>query len=81
MAIERKVVGEPVQYQGRTITARYMGPDLLGYVDDMELSGFFLDLAAVRAAGQRHVDAEIKAEQEREAVRIAREQRRHSVPV
>lgn len=66
MAIERKVVGEPAQYQGRTITARHMGPDLLGYVDDVELSGFYLDVEAVRAAGRRYVDAELKAEDERQ---------------
>ena len=67
MSITRKVVGDPERYHGRTITARYMGPDLLGYVNDVELGGFFLDLEAVRAAGRRYVDAEIKAEEERQS--------------
>jgi hypothetical protein len=64
MAIERKQVGETETYHGRKLRARFMGPDLLGFVGDMELSGFFLDVEAAHAAGRRHVDAEIKAEQE-----------------
>jgi hypothetical protein len=62
--IERKQVGPTQVYHGRKLTARYMGPDLLGFVDDIELSGFFLDVNAAHAAGQRHVDAEIKAAKE-----------------
>lgn len=64
MALKRKLVGKPEEYRGRKITARHMGPDLLGYVDDIELSGFFLDTEAVQAAGQRYIDAEIKAKDE-----------------
>ena len=66
MAIERKQVGPTVDYHGRKLLARHMGPDLLGFVDDMELSGFFLDVEAAHDAGRRHVDGEIKAEQERQ---------------
>jgi len=62
--LERKQVGPTETYHGRKLTARYMGPDVLGYVDDMELSGFFLDVEAAHAAGRRHVDAEIKAAEE-----------------
>jgi hypothetical protein len=64
MPIERKQVGPTETYHGRELRARYMGPDLLGFVNDMELSGFFLDVEAAHAAGRRHVDAEIKAEKE-----------------
>lgn len=67
MTVERKVIGEPQVYKGRTITAKFIGPDLLGYVDDIELSGFFLDTEAVQAAGERYIDAEIKAEEEKKA--------------
>jgi hypothetical protein len=66
MPITRKVVGKPEAYRGRTITARHMGPDLLGYVDDIELSGFFIDVEAVRSGGQRYIDAEIKAKEDAE---------------
>ena len=64
MALERKIVGKPEKYRGRTITIRYMGPDLLCEVDGIELSGFFVDVEAARSGGQRYVDAEIKAEEE-----------------
>lgn len=65
--IERKLIGEPFAYRGHTITARFMGPDLLGYLDEEELSGFYLDTAAVHGAGVKHVDAKIKAEKEEAA--------------
>jgi hypothetical protein len=63
--IERKQVGKPVMYEGRKIIVRYMGPDLLTYVDDIELGGFYLNSEAAIGAGKRHIDAEIKAEQKR----------------
>ena len=66
MPFERKLVGEPAKDRGRTLTARYMGPDLLAYVDDLELAGFYLDAEAAHQAGMRHVDAEEKAKAERE---------------
>lgn len=65
MAIERKVVGTPSKYRGKTITVRFMGPDFLGYVNDIELSGFFLSAAAAESAGQRYVNEQLDAEAKR----------------
>lgn len=64
MPIERKPVGE-MTYHGRKIEVKFMGPDLLAYVDGIELSGFYLDSQAAYVAGQKHVDAELLAEAER----------------
>lgn len=64
MAVNRKIVGHE-KYQGRELVARYLGPDLLAYVDNVELSGFYLDSKGAMLAGRKHVDAEIKAEKER----------------
>lgn len=65
MPVERQQVGQTESYKGRKIVARLAGPDLLAYVDGIELSGFYLNTAAVSRAGRRHVDAEIKAEEEK----------------
>jgi hypothetical protein len=59
-------------YEGRTLEARFMGPDLLGYCvpqgqDPVELAGFFIDAQAAIDAGKRFVDAQIKAQKERDA--------------
>jgi len=61
MALERKVIGDPISYLGSQIVARFVGPDLLSEVDGTELGGFYMDLEAARAAGKRHIDAQIKA--------------------
>lgn len=63
MTIVRKLISSE-SYQGRRLSARHMGPDLLAYVDDMELSGFYVDASSAIAAGKRHVDAELKAAKE-----------------
>lgn len=60
MAIERKKVGKTERYKGSDIEVRFMGPDLLAYVDGMELPNFYLDAEAARAAGRRYVDEEQK---------------------
>jgi hypothetical protein len=65
-------------YEGRTLEARYMGPDLLGFVkpvtgETIELAGFFIDARAAIEGGKRYVDAEIKAVRER-AEKAARAQ-------
>lgn len=65
MAIQRQPVGDVVPYRGRWLRVAYMGPDLLGYVDYVELSGFFLTVEAAIKAGKRYVDDEIKAEQDK----------------
>lgn len=59
MGVERKIVGKS-EYKGSEITVRHMGPDLLGYVDGVELSGFFTNTAAAIAGGERYVDQMIK---------------------
>ena len=69
MSIERKQVGPTEVYFGRELRARYMGPDLLGFVNDVELNGFYLTAEDARAAGRRQVDAEIKAQAEAKAKR------------
>jgi hypothetical protein len=70
VTVIRKLIRSEV-YEGRTLEARFMGPDLLGYCGLsggtlIELSGFFIDAAAAIAGGKRFVDAEIKAQRERE---------------
>lgn len=69
MAIERDVVGKPETYQGRTIEARFCGPDLLCYVDGLEVGNFYLTVEAAKAAGRRYVDQvldeQVKARQKR----------------
>lgn len=66
MSIQRRQVGKTELYEGRELRARYMGPDLLAFVNDVELNGFYLSVEDAHAAGRRHVDAEIKAEKKRE---------------
>ncbi len=63
--IERKPVGEPYKYKGFTITATYLGPDLLGQIDGEELPHFYQDLEAVRKAGERAADMKIKESKEK----------------
>ena len=67
MTLTRRMIGKPESYLGRKIVIRHMGPDLLCYVNDVELGGFYTDAKAARDAGIRHVDAEVKAQKEREA--------------
>jgi hypothetical protein len=68
--ITRKLIrSEP--YEGRTIEARWMGPDLLCFVTPAgggtgtELGSFYIDAQAAIDGGQRYIDADIKAAQER----------------
>ncbi len=67
MAVSRPQAGRDMLYRGRVIVARHCRPDLLGYVDDVELNGFYKDTAAVWRAGVRYVDEKIKADEERVA--------------
>lgn len=72
--IVRKLIrSEP--YQGRTLEARYMGPDLLCFVNGVELGGFYIDAQAAIDGGQRFVDADIKAAKDKDA-KAARESKR-----
>lgn len=61
MSIERKIVATS-EYLGSHIVVRHMGPDLLVYVDDSELGGFFVNVPAAIAGGHRHVDQQLKEE-------------------
>lgn len=63
---DRKPVGDPYVYRGHRITATFVGPDLLGYIDGEEMPNFYMDLAAVRKAGSRNVDLKIKEKEEKE---------------
>ncbi len=71
MSVTRKLIRSEA-YQGRTLEARYMGPDLLCFVNGTELGSFYIDAQAAIEGGQRFVDADIKALQER-ATKAARE--------
>lgn len=64
--IARKYVGEPMPYKGRVIVATLAGPDLLSYVNDIEMPHFYMSLTAARKAGMRYVDAEIKAQEKKD---------------
>lgn len=61
MSVERRKVGKTERYGGSQIEVRFMGPDLLAYVDGVELSNFYLTPEAARAAGRRYVDDQKKA--------------------
>lgn len=59
--LHRRQVGDTLTYHGAKIRALHMGPDLLCAVDDVELSGFYLNVEAAHTAGRAYVDAERKA--------------------
>jgi hypothetical protein len=65
MAFSRKIVATDV-YEGRRITVRYMGPDLLCEVEGIELAGFYLNTEGAYGAAHRYIDAEIKEEKRHE---------------
>jgi hypothetical protein len=44
MSLQRRQVGETETYHGRRLVVRFCGPDLLSYVDDIELSDFYLNV-------------------------------------
>ncbi len=67
MPLIRKQVGDAERYEGRRIVARYMGPDLLAYVNDIELASFYVNVESAIAAGRRYIDDEIKAAAKRDA--------------
>lgn len=67
MAIQRRTVGSATLYRGGKIEAKHCGPDLLCYVDGVELGGFYASVEGVRKAGMRHIDAQLKEESEQAA--------------
>lgn len=67
--IDRKPVGDPYKYRGHLVTATFIGPDLLGYIDGEEMPNFYLDLEAVRKTAERNVDLKIKEQEEKKGER------------
>lgn len=67
--IDRKPVGDPHMYRGYLVTATFIGPDLLGYIDGEEMPNFYMDLAAVRKTAERNVDLKIKEREEKKGER------------
>lgn len=59
--VVRKLIGEPVTYLGRKIEVRHMGPDLLCYVDGIDMDCFYLTSEAAIAGGKRYIDAVVRA--------------------
>jgi hypothetical protein len=57
MAIERKLIGR-INHKGHVIEARFMGPDLIGYIDGMEMGNFYLDAQAVYKVAINQIDEE-----------------------
>jgi hypothetical protein len=64
MALKRKLIRQET-YASRTIEARYMGPDLLCFVDGVELGSFYIDAQAAIDGGERYIEADLKAQRER----------------
>jgi hypothetical protein len=63
VTVARPIVGTPEKYRGRVLSVRLMGPDYLSYVDEIELSGFFISPGAAASAGQKYVNDEIEAKE------------------
>lgn len=64
--LKRRQVGPTVRYEGRVLSAHHMGPDLLAYVDGVELAAFYLNVESAHAAGRRYVDEQIKEEKKKQ---------------
>lgn len=60
MSLQRQIVGSPELYRGSTITVRLLGPDYICYVDDVEMSAFYLTPGAAVSGGQRYVNERMK---------------------
>ena len=65
--VVRQSVGAPELYRGSLISVRFMGPDFLCYVGDIEMSGFYISPGAAVAAGQRYINDEIDAKEKSQA--------------
>lgn len=62
--IHRQQIGAAEDYCGRKITVRLMGPDFLAYVDDTELSGFFISPNAAVNAAQKYINDEASSKEQ-----------------
>ena len=56
MAIKREQVGKTLTYNKHKIVVRFLGPDLLCYVDGHELNGFYPTAESARIAGRKYAD-------------------------
>lgn len=54
--VNRKQIGDTMEYGGHRIVARHLGPDLLCEVDGVELPNFYENVNAVRIAGEKYID-------------------------
>ena len=54
--LTRKQIGKALSYKGHKIVVRHLGPDLLCYVDNVELNAFYETTENARNAGKRYVD-------------------------
>lgn len=69
MSVNRPTVGEPHVYKGSVVTATLISPDLIGYLDGLEMPHFYMTLAAVRVAGEKMVDAKLKEQGDKKHAR------------
>lgn len=55
----------PEMYRGRTISIVFLGPDFLAYVDDIELSAFYISPKAAVAGAQTYINDDAKAKEKK----------------
>jgi hypothetical protein len=60
MTVQRKIVSESA-YRGKKIKVCFMGPDYLAYVDDREMSGFYISEQAAIGGAQTFINEELEA--------------------
>jgi len=63
--MKREIIGSPVRYSGRVITAHPMAPDVLIRKDDQDF-GLFLSIESGVVAAMKSIDAEDKDKRESE---------------
>ena len=61
MTLQRKLV-DCVTYKKHVIDIKYIGPDLLCYVNEIELPNFFVNIRSAIEAGKRFVNEKLKEE-------------------
>ncbi len=69
MTFQRKLIRSEIYTPSQSTTryrieARFMGPDLLCYVDGQELGSFYLDAPGAIEGGQRYCDLREKDKRE-----------------
>ena len=56
MSIQRQQIGADQYVRGHLVQLRYLGPDLLCYVDNTELNAFYETVPAAMAGAERYID-------------------------